>query len=102
MSTYLRQSSANNATPKIKGEGSERGRALLSLANGQQPFEMISDEDLLGSNFDKISKIVPNQDILNEFNCDDSISPPQRGTDPTAEINQSNNVVALLNEINQL
>ena len=39
---------------------SEKGRALLAMANGQQPFEMVSDEDLLGSNFDRISKIVPN------------------------------------------
>ena len=28
--------------------------------NGAGPFDMVSDEDLLGSNFDKISKILPN------------------------------------------
>ena len=60
MSMYLRQSSApHNGTPHLKTE-SEKGRALLAMANGQQPFEMVSDEDLLGSNFDRISKIVPN------------------------------------------
>ena len=30
--------------------------------DGSKPFEMASDEDLLGSNFDRISKILPNHD----------------------------------------
>ena len=73
------------------------------MANGQQPFEMVSDEDLLGSNFDRISKIVPNQDILNEFNVDDSISPQRRGTDPNYTSNEPNNkIIELLKEISTL
>lgn len=103
MTMYLRQSSApHTATPQIKTE-SEKGRALLAMANGQQPFEMVSDEDLLGSNFDRISKIVPNQDILNEFNVDDSISPQRRGTDPNYTSNEPNNkIIDLLKEISTL
>ena len=62
---------------------------------------MISDEDLLASNFDKISKI-PNQEILlADFNCDDSISPPRRGTDINTD-KQNDKIIALLNEITQL
>ena len=88
-------------------------RTNLSLkdgTNGEQkikidghggPFDMISDEDLLGSNFDKISKIFPNQDNLIENICDESISPIRRGTAQSKDEKMSK-IQLLVNEINQL
>jgi len=40
------------------------GRPSTSHVNGHVPFEMISDDDLLGSNFDRMSKILPAQEHL--------------------------------------
>lgn len=48
---------------------------------GSKPFDNASDEDLLNSNFDRISKILHNHDHINEqlpdFNGDESVSPSQ-------------------------
>ena len=66
-----------------------------TLQNGSVPdgTDLASDEDLLGSNFDRISKILPNHELLPDFNGDErsqsqQISPPRRGTDIIANTNE--------------
>jgi len=44
---------------------------------GSKPFENASDEDLLNSNFDRISKIHNINEQLPDFNGDESVSPSQ-------------------------
>ena len=61
-------------------QGGQGGLNADKQGSQDHPFEVISDEDLLASNFDRISKIFPQNDVLIDFTCDESISPPRRGT----------------------
>ena len=49
---------------------------LQAMGENGQPFDVKSDEDLLKSDFDRISKILPNHDQINEqlpdFNPEES------------------------------
>jgi len=65
MSAYLKQTST------VTGERRntfDKYASLISIPNASanRPFEMASDEDLLASNYDRISKILPSNDHLNE------------------------------------
>lgn len=42
------------------------GDRRTTFQNMPDGLELASDEDLLGSNFDRISKILPNNDLINE------------------------------------
>ena len=50
---------------------------------GNKAFEAGSDEDLLGSNFDRMSRILPNHEQINQqlpdFNNEESVGPPIPG-----------------------
>ncbi len=84
MAAYLKHTSTVTGTDRRNTVTNKDGSAP-DTGNGSKPFEMASDEDLLGSNFDRISKILPNHDQINEqlpdFNCEDSGSPPRRAAD---------------------
>lgn len=62
MSQYLKHASnASNRerryTHETKGVGGS-----MHMPNDSRPFDVASDEDLLASNFDRISKILPSHD----------------------------------------
>ena len=73
MSAYLRHTSTVTADrPHMRRShtGNQyQGSGQSNNAGGNdagKPFEMASDDDLLNSNFDRISKILPNHEQINE------------------------------------
>jgi len=76
------------------------GKIQRMTPNG--PFEMISDEDLMNSNFERISKIMPNpENLLTDEGDRDT---PVSGDDPNLD-NSSNErklIMQLLSENTQL
>ena len=92
-------------------QGGQGGLNADKQGSQDHPFEVISDEDLLASNFDRISKIFPQNDVLIDFTCDESISPPRRGTVNNSQSNEGNpsqplsvnsHIKIFLKEINRL
>ena len=87
MAAYLKHTSTLTGTDRSRRNTvtNKDSSAPVTTGDGSKPFDLASDEDLLGSNFDRISKILPNHDQINEalpdFNCEDSGSPPRRTTD---------------------
>ena len=59
MSAYLKQTSTHTG-------GERRATHALQIVDHGKTFELASDEDLLNSNFDRISKILPNHEQINE------------------------------------
>ena len=48
----------------------------MHMVNDSRPFDVASDEDLLASNFDRISKILGNHEQLPDFAGSRPSSPP--------------------------
>jgi len=66
MSAYLKQTSTVTAERRNTAGSNFLDPHNLMVGSGvtdpNKPFEMASDEDLLNSNFDRISKILPNHE----------------------------------------
>jgi len=72
------------------------GKIQRMTPNG--PFEMISDEDLMNSNFERISKIMPNpENLLTDEGDRDT---PKSGEYPNLEnsVNERKLIMQLINE----
>ena len=68
----------------------------MHMPHESRPFDVASDEDLLASNFDRISKILPNHDQLPDFNGSGSDSASRKIND---SINDHKTIVQrLINE----
>ena len=67
MSAYLKQTSTITAERRNTAGNNflvDPNNMMIgsSVTDPNKPFEMASDEDLLNSNFDRISKILPNHE----------------------------------------
>ena len=93
LSMYLKHNSNISLERRMTADqarGASNVGGSMHMPTDSRPFDMASDEDLLASNFDRISQILPNSKQLPDFNGSQPGTPkPQNPKTPCNIISKS-------------